>query len=572
MISVVLVASVGVLPAQASSTTSSPGAPTAVSASQDGAGPNVEATWTPATTGDPATGAVVELVQVTPSATTYVAAVTCYAGCQSAIFRYLTFGDTYEVAVWPQDASQNTGAPAVSATTTLQDSCASGACVTVDATDPIGPANHNAQGFVDSVYPTGSDSSELSQLNTTMWRGQPEVMANKTINWSSWDAAAAAGVPNTLILSSMWSSATGPATPWSNWSYYSAWVTSTVNAIVASGHQVDYWEPYNEPGQPGYYSSANFATVTPARLLEQFKVTYEAIKSVLPDAQIIGPSLAVWSDTPQAASAGFRGFDMVTFLNYAAANDLQLAALSWHFIADYLGAYPSENYMSPQIVVDEVQEARRLIAARPALGDPEIFVNEYEAPEVEGIPGWDVAYLSALTTAQVNSASLSCWAYSCAVPELDGLLNIDGLLTMPDYWVRAAYGAMSGQMLTTTSTDDTVSALASYNASDSQVSVLVGRGSGCHQNAWCAAVWPRAVLASPEPVTVQITVPWSGGSVNVSAQQIPGDLLSSLLSLSLPSVSTLSVTPTGNGDGTVSVTIPSFDDGDAYSLLVTPSS
>ena len=43
-----------------------------------------------------------------------------------------------------------------------------------------------------------------------------------------------------------------------------------MSTIVASGEQVNYWELYNEPGGAGYYDAANYATVTPTLLLQQF--------------------------------------------------------------------------------------------------------------------------------------------------------------------------------------------------------------------------------------------------------------------------------------------------------------
>jgi hypothetical protein len=128
-----------------------------------------------------------------------------------------------------------------------------------------------------------------------------------------------------------------PPTPWSNWSAYSSWVTTTVQAIMASGEQVTYWEPYNEPDTQGYYSSDNFATVTPALLLQQFLVTYQAIKAADPTAAIIGPSLMVWEDYPDEYGSALQEPDMVTFLDFAVANNLQLAAVSWHEIDDSLG-------------------------------------------------------------------------------------------------------------------------------------------------------------------------------------------------------------------------------------------
>ena len=311
-------------------------------------------------------------------------------------------------------------------------------------------------------------------------------------------------------------------------STYRSWVTSTVRASLAGGHRVDYWEVYNEPGLIGYYSAADFATVTPSLLLQQFVVAYDAIKAADPSANVIGPSLGSWSDSPHdwnAPGSQDRSFDMVTFLDYAAANHLQLAALSWNF---NVSGYPSENTILPRDIVDQVQEARALITARPAVGNPRVFIEEYGMPEVQPIPGWDVAYLSALTDAQVGSAGRACWPPDCWSPTLDGLLGSDGTSTMPDYWVRVAYAQMSGSMVATTSSDDGVTALSSYDPTSRTVSALLGRGVGCVQDPTCNSVWPAAALSSPESVSVTLTVPWTSTSAVIKETDIRGQQLGAL--------------------------------------------
>jgi hypothetical protein len=544
-----------------------PGAVGQVSAQQDGIGSDILVSWVPGS-GAPASGASVDLLALVRSTTSRVATVTCAGGCTDVVFRYLQDGVRYEAEVWPTDA-HGFGPARMSPVVTPVDRCPQGACVSVNALEPLGPASHAAQGFVDSVYPGTADAADLAQLGTTMYRSQPLVEPHDQLNWSSWDVAQEAGIPTTLILEPLWINETGGVTPWSNWVRYSAWVATTVQQIEASGHAPTYWEPFNEPGaiQDGF---VEFLTTNANELLQQFLVTYDAIRSIVPNAQIIGPSLAAFEAAPQTPTTTYRGFDLLTFLNFCESHDLQLAAVSWHFIADDLSWYSSENSLSPQDVVDEVQQVRQWIAARPTLGHPEIFVNEYEPPERESIPGWDVGYLSALTNARVDSAVLSCWTSGtalCNSPTLDGLLAANGSTPMPDYWVRSAYAAMSGTMVTTGSTDDSVSALASYDAATETVSALVGRGVGCSQNLWCDQKWRAEPLVGPEPITVQLEVPWSSGDVRLSGYKVPGAVLQTMAQPDRFASEDLRVTPIGGGLGTVSVTIPALDDGDAWSLV-----
>jgi hypothetical protein len=492
----------------------------------------------------------------------------CQASCTSVIFRQLSFGQVYVAAVYPTNAT-GTGAAGASGTVDLTTACTVGACVTVDATDSVGPANHADSGIGASLFPVGQDQARLNLLGTTMYRGAPTYNPDGTLNWSTWNVAVSGGSQTTLILSNLWYGDFDgdPVTPWSNWGNYAAWVTETAEQIVESGEQVNYWDPYNEPGGTGFYSAANFATVTPALLLEQFLVTYEAIKSVDPTAAIIGPSLAIYEDFPNEYGSDLQEPDMVTFLNYAAANHLQLAAVSWHEIDDSLGPNPSEDSLSPANLEDHVAEVRSLIAARPSLGNPQIFINEYGMPEVQLIPGWDVSYLAALTDAGVDSAGRACWGSACTLPTLDGLLDPTGNTPQNDYWVRQAYAEMSGNMVRVTSDQDTVTGLASFNASTGQLSGLIGRAVGCTQDPWCASSWPSSTDATPTVVNITVTVPWTSGQVNISLSDIPGEVLGDT-ALPIPATSTASVTPNGNGTGTFTLSIPTFADGDAYAFSV----
>ncbi len=539
---------------------------------QVGQQPDLRLTWVPSTSGSPATGATVQLYSVTNAqyaGAALAGTVQCQASCTTAVFRQLSFNQLYVALVWPTNAS-GTGAPAASAVINVTNTCPVGACVTVNATNSIGATSHVLSGLLGSLFPLANDLTDLTSLGTSMYRGSPGYNADGSLNWSAWDVAVSGNSQTTLILSNMWWGIYGgnPATPWSNWSNYSAWVTATVKAVLASGEQVNFWDPFNEPGGAGYYSSANFATVTPALLDQQFLVTYNAIKAVDPTAAIIGPSLAIWADYPNEYGSDLQEPDMVTFLNFAVANNIQLAGISWHEIDDSLGPNPDENSLLPVNLDDHVAEAKALIAARPSLGNPQIFINEYAMPEVQLIPGWDVSYLSALTDAGVNSADRACWGTACGTPSLDGLLDATGMTPQNDYWVRMAYAQMTGNMVSVTSDSDIVTGLASYNASTSQLSGLVGRAGGCTQDAWCASTWPNSTDEAAASVDITLTVPWTSGQVKISLSDIPGQTLGNTPKPTAVN-STATVTSNGNGTGTVSIAIPSFADGDAYSFTVT---
>jgi hypothetical protein len=552
------VALVGVMPSTAAraDTVTPPSTPTSIVISQPSVAPEVTVSWTPGA-GSAPTGAAVQLWGKTATgAWASQSTSTCSASCQSVIFRYLHFGTTYEAAVWATNSAGYAPAGA-SNIIVLTNSCSVGLCINVDSTRTVGPAAGQDSGILHSIYPNPGEASRLAPLNIGMWRSS--FYGSLSDNTSRWAVVAANNTPVTLILSDKWASDTAGAsvTPWSNWTAYRNWVVASVQQLQAAGIRVDYWEVYNEPDAmtTNYYPPAQAATVTPALLLTQFLVTYQAIKSILPDAKIIGPSTANWEETPSATT-----FSMAQFLDFAAANNLSLAALSWHF-----------NTGSPQAIEDQVAEARALLAARPALGTPSIFINEFGAAQLQRIPGWDVEYLSALTAAGVDSAGRSCWDGDCWAPVLDGLLAPDGSSTLPDYWARIAYAQMTGTMLASAASSDSVGVLSSINTAQTQIQVLLGYGNGCVQDPRCAATTPWASLAPNLSTQLSVRVPWTTGQVSVSETRIPGTSITAIPQPAAQNLGTVPITG-GSANPTVTLNVGTVSDGDAWSLTLTHTS
>lgn len=544
-----------------------PDPPFAVLATQQVGTNAIDVGWTPATTGVAATGADVSLFDGLSD----LGHLTCQAGCTGATFHGLGYGTRYTVRVEPTN-SAGPGRATTSRPVDLQDPCpAVAACVDVDATIVTGPARHRAEGFGDSLYPDPGLLTRLGALEPYAWRGAPTYQpATGTLGWSSWDAAVGTGAQTTLVLSNLWQAETstgaGARTPWSDWTGYSHWVTDTVQAIEASGHRVSYWEIQNEPGGTGYYSPADLAASTPADYLQQFLVAYQAITAVDPKAAIIGPSLSHFADYPGEYDPYEP--DLVTFLNFAASHGMHLAAITWHEIDNDLGPQPRDFDDLPEDIEDHVAEARRLIAERPALGDPQVWVNEYGQEMDYAIPGWTLGDLAALEAAGVDRAGRSCWPEAavdgspvndCAAPTLDGLLEADGSTPRPDYWVYAIYAHMTGHLVAATSSDATISALASVTSD--QVVAMVGRDVSCLPAANLNCSEPAGATPPPATIAMRVRVPW-GGSVGVSIVAIP------------PSWGPLTRPPTVfDGpvpvtDGVATVPLPELADGEVYAVTI----
>jgi hypothetical protein len=429
-------------------------------------------------------------------------------------------------------------------------------------------------GFLHSIQPVGTVVAQATGLRVQWWRDSPPYQPwRKAYDWTNWEAAAATGAKMTLILSDLWHQETNQndntaAAPWNDWSGYAAWVAKTVRTVKAIEH-VDYWEIQNEPGAQGYYNAATWNALTPQLLLEQFLVAYQAIKSVDPNAQVIGPSLARFADYPGEWSP--HEFDLVTFLDFVAAKNIKLAGLTWHEIDDFPGPHPGDNSMQPQNIVDHVGKARHLIASHPALGDLPIWINEYGRHEDSAIPGWAVGDLGALEEAQVQEAGRACWfdqapdgrSYEdCWSPTLDGLFGLNGSSHRALYWVYQAYAKLTGTRVPVSSSDGTISGLAASNTAAHTIRALVGRHVSClaPDNLNCPET-PGAVPA-PTSVSLSVRLPWAADSVQVEVARIPA----TWQLVPAPTHVQFGTVPVTNG--VVNVSLPGVADGDAYTLTI----
>ena len=131
--------------------------PTSVTASQLGTASDMAVTWQPATSGGRWPMARwSKLYEQVNGKFTYQSEITCGANCTSTVFRGLTFGSTYDATVTPivmASGSNTDGANAVSNPITLTTTCTVGACVSINATAPIGPANQAAAGIFELDLP-----------------------------------------------------------------------------------------------------------------------------------------------------------------------------------------------------------------------------------------------------------------------------------------------------------------------------------------------------------------------------------------------------------------------------------
>lgn len=432
-------------------------------------------------------------------------------------------------------------------------------CIDVNATRPEGPARHVAEGFIHGVDPT-TDSAMVAALHPRSWvySGDQKVYAQ----------ARDGGAAVTFVLSDAWAQATyqpalgGPVTPWDHLAQFTQFIQKVVAAAQAPGHHVDYWEVQNEPD--GLYGKVR---PTVAQALAEFGAAVRAIRSVDPNARISGPNISAYNDQP-----GGKTLDLSTFLDYVVANHIRLDALAWHEVGARVS--PAYNPPDPDSVLLDVQRARRLIQARPGLlVTPKIFINEYQSADDHLIPGWTVGWMAALEQAGVDAADRACWhgtdltgnRVSECREGLDGLFVPGTSLPQAVYSVHRAYASMTGYKVPTSTTDRTLTALATIDYSSRTVQVLVGRHASCTPEVRTDCHRPGQTPL-PAPVQVELDLPWTSSLVTANVARIPnvpGPMLGPAPALA----QTLSLVP-----GPVVVSLPLFADGDAYIITVKVSS
>jgi hypothetical protein len=258
---------------------------------------------------------------------------------------------------------------------------------------------------------------------------------------------------------------------------------------------------------------------------------------------------------------------MRTFLDYVVAHHLKLDAISWHEVDSVPGTTGN-----PSNVETHVAQARALLAARPSLGHPAIFVNEYGAVANHLIPGWSVAWIDALEKAGVDQANRACWhgpdvtgrrIAECDEGSLDGLFVPASGVPQALYYVYRAYADMAGgTRLATTTTDPYVTAFASRSAAN-VVRILVGRHQSCTATVRPDCNEPASATPAPINVVLRIGLPPSAVAAALAVERIPnfsGAVAGTQPILSAP------ITPT---DGILQVPLLRFADGDAYLITVT---
>jgi hypothetical protein len=208
------------------------------------------------------------------------------------------------------------------------------------------------------------------------------------------------------------------------WPGQSTWIstcTSVINSKKTSGRtNYDGYEIWNEPNDT--WKTGDFNTTC-------WKPTYDLIRSLDPQAKIIGPSYSYYN------SASIR-----TFLTFCKNNNCLPDVICWH-------QWGSAGFIGS---VDDYRALETSLGISPR----KISINEYSSAThtYEGCPGVSVPFIAKFERKQVESACISWWF--TALPGRLGSLLTSNNQKGGGWWLYKWYGDMTGNMVSVTPPND----------------------------------------------------------------------------------------------------------------------
>ena len=311
-------------------------------------------------------------------------------------------------------------------------------------------------------------------------------------------------------------------------------VNAMMKVIIQKDVVVHYFDVFSEPTT----GHTRLGGLTPDQLGDIFKASHDTIRRYRPSAKIVGMSMVAY------------GKHLKRFLNFVAANDIRLDALSWH-----------EFETPPERVPEHVNEVRAFFKTQPRLCNPtcpEIHINEYAHDSHHLVPGYGVGWLYYLEKARVNHANRACWDVpkggSTCWTGVNGMLLQDNATPQPVYWVYKAYADMGRSRVATESSVARTVAIASKDKKKGELRILAGK---------------YGQKGASGKVLLEIKGSrFAAGSVVAEITGIPdtGNVERPLATPPAPAREVIRVH--GNS---FSIAIPDFRDGQAYAIVVRPA-
>jgi hypothetical protein len=323
--------------------------------------------------------------------------------------------------------------------------------LTVNFSDSIRPVTHAASG---SLY--GLTESLPSDYATMVAPLKPFMFTSPALSGSGHQqGVAAAAIPISAKLANTTGKVTIrladvlPGWPYT-WPGFASWktsVTSVINSKIASGRNNYYgYEIWNEGNDTWKTANGDFNTTV-------WKPTFDLIKSLDPQAKVIGPSYSFYNNT-----------NMKAFLTYAKANNCLPEIICWH----QWGAAGLSS------TIDTYRALEKSLGISPRA----ISINEYSSKisdPYEGCPGYSVPFIAKFERKGVESACISWWF--TGLPGRLGSLLTSSNAKGGGWHLYKWYGDMTGAMVLTTPPNDAsdgVDAFASIDKATKVASIVLG--------------------------------------------------------------------------------------------------
>ncbi len=323
-----------------------------------------------------------------------------------------------------------------------------------------------------------------------------------------------------------------------NWAPWETTVANLAQRAVNAGNTYE-WDLWNEPDIQSFWPRSR------DQFFETWRRAFVQVRAKVPNATIVGPSMAVYSDE-----------FFQSFLTYCKNNNCLPDVLSWHQIPESTTLYYDPGRGTT--VTDRVARLKTWMAAN-GINITRFSINEYMYETEQTKPGTVVWMLQDLERAKVESAAHTCWndplgGFNGFNQSLDGLLTPDGQ-PRSTWWTYKAYGELSGKMTKIDPDRGTVRGVASYNATTKEARLVLGREMGY----FGGTVNVPLTLAHLTHTGLFA----EGERVRIVANRI-ADSGANALAAPPAAVDTTAVVV----NGALRFTLPNFGPSDAYSVLI----
>lgn len=317
--------------------------------------------------------------------------------------------------------------------------------ITIDFANDLGPVTYRASGFLHGMSTTVPADSMVSLLKPRLMRFRPSMAV------ATYTKTKALGAKSMSVLSdARYGTLPGTNNDWSGWENI---VRTTVSDAIANNREFE-WDIWNEP------DSDQFWTGTLPQFYETWRRAVITIRSLDPDAVIVGPSITHFDYTW-----------LQNFLQFAKANNVLPTGVAWHEI----GTSATVRGISSNIKL-----VRSYLAAQ-GMNVPRIYINEMMGSDAQHNPGLMVRFMAEVEKGKVDGANKSCWNEStgsnCNNYSLNGLLTATTHMPRAGWWAYRSYADITGRLVgvKTAPTPFYVDGIAGQDATKREARVVLGR-------------------------------------------------------------------------------------------------